>query len=161
MLYMTHCSGLLVLVIAMAKALVLCLGGTDPNKASAMNTILFHAAQGISAVPSGLAAWLMLVLQSAFNFLVPSGSGQAALTMPLLAPLGDLVDVSRQVSVLAFQLGDGVTNLLVPTSAVLMGVLGAARMDWLTWARFAGRLAIAFFVISSFFVILAVALGYR
>jgi uncharacterized ion transporter superfamily protein YfcC len=67
---------------------------------------------------------------------VVSGSGQAALTMPLMAPLGDLVGVSRQVAVLAFQLGDGLTNLIVPTSGALIGSLGVARLDWLTWARF-------------------------
>lgn len=77
-----------------------------------------------------------------------------------MAPLGDLLGVSRQVSVLAFQLGDGLTNLIVPTSATLMGVLGAARIDWLQWARFiAGGLA-ALFGLSIAFVVGAVFAGY-
>ena len=114
----------------------------------------------LEGLPASIAAWLMLMLQSLINFLVPSGSGQAALTMPILAPLGDLLGVSRQVTVLAFQLGDGLTNLVVPTSAVLMGVLGAARIDWLTWARYILHWMVWLFVLSSAFVIGAVWMGY-
>jgi len=102
----------------------------------------------------------MFLLQSAINFLVPSGSGQAALTMPIMAPLGDLLGVTRQVSVLAFQLGDGLTNVIVPTSAVLMGVLGAARIDWLVWARFILSLMLWMFALSAAFIVGAVWMGY-
>ena len=149
-----------VLVIALAKAMVLTLGGTDPSQPAVLNTLLYGCASAINHLPSWLAAWLMLIVQSGFNFLVPSGSGQAALTMPVLAPLGDLVGVSRQVTVLAFQLGDGVTNLIVPTSAVLMAVLGAARVSWIIWARFAFKLLVACFLLSSGFVIAGVLFGY-
>ena len=84
----------------------------------------------LTVLPEMVSAWLMFFVQSIINFLVPSGSGQAALTMPLMAPLGDLVGIERQVSVLCFQLGDSITNLIIPTSATLMGVLGAARIEW-------------------------------
>ena len=70
-----------------------------------------------------LSAWLMYVFQTIFNFFVVSGSGQAALTMPIMAPLADIVGVSRQVSVLAFQLGDAFSNFIVPTSGCLLGAL--------------------------------------
>ncbi len=149
-----------VLVVALAKALLLLLGGTDPSQPSVLNTLLYHLAHSIEGVPAALAAWLMLLLQSGINFLVPSGSGQAALTMPIMAPLGDLLGVTRQVSVLAFQLGDGLTNLIVPTSAVLMGVLGAARIDWLTWARFFAVWMGGLLVLSSVFVVIAVWIGF-
>lgn len=149
-----------VLVVALAKALILLLGGTDPAKASVLNTLLYHLAHVLEGLPASVAAWLMLMLQSAINFLVPSGSGQAALTMPILAPLGDLLGVSRQVTVLAFQLGDGLTNLIVPTSAVLMGVLGAARIDWLSWARYILHWVLWLFALSTVFVVGAVWIGY-
>lgn len=149
-----------VLVVALAKALVLLLGGTDPGKASVLNTLLYELAHLLEGLPASVAAWLMLMLQSAINFLVPSGSGQAALTMPILAPLGELLGVSRQVTVLAFQLGDGLTNLIVPTSAVLMGVLGAARIDWLSWARHILHWVLWLFVLSTLFVVGAVWVGY-
>jgi uncharacterized ion transporter superfamily protein YfcC len=149
-----------VLIIGLAKALILLLGGTDPSQASVLNTLLFRLAVSLEGLPAALAAWLMLVVQSGINFLVPSGSGQAALTMPVMAPLGDLLGVSRQVAVLAFQLGDGLTNLLVPTSAVLMGVLGAARIDWITWARYILRWMAWLMSLASLFVIGAVWIGY-
>ncbi len=124
------------LVVGLAKGLVLLMGGTDPQMPSVMNTLLFALAGLVDEVPELLSAWLMFGVQAVINFFVPSGSGQAALTMPIMAPLGDLVGVSRQVTVLAFQLGDGLANLVVPTSAVLMGALGAARLDWGVWVRF-------------------------
>ena len=149
-----------VLVVGLAKALILLLGGTDPMQPSVLNTILYQLAHSLEGMHTGLAAWLMLVLQSCINFLVPSGSGQAALTMPIMAPLGDLLGISRQVTVLAFQLGDGLTNLLVPTSAVLMGVLGAARIGWVTWARFILSWMAWLMSLASVFVLAAVWIGY-
>jgi uncharacterized ion transporter superfamily protein YfcC len=149
-----------VLIVALAKGLILLLGGTDPAQPSVLNTLLYHLGHGLEGLPASIAAWLMLVVQSGINFLVPSGSGQAALTMPVMAPLGDLLGVSRQVAVLAFQLGDGLTNLLVPTSAMLMGVLGAARIDWLTWARFIIRWMAWMMTLASAFVIGAVWIGF-
>jgi uncharacterized ion transporter superfamily protein YfcC len=149
-----------VLIVALAKGLILLLGGTDPSQPSVLNTLLYQLAHGLEGLPASLAAWLMLVVQSGINFLVPSGSGQAALTMPVMAPLGDLLGVSRQVAVLAFQLGDGLTNLIVPTSAMLMGVLGAARIDWLTWARFIIRWLAWLMTLASAFVIGAVWIGF-
>ena len=148
------------LVIALAKGMLLLLGGTDPASPSALNTILFHLGHMLDGTPAALAAWLMLGVQSMLNFLVPSGSGQAALTMPIMAPLGDLLGVTRQVSVLAFQLGDGLTNLIVPTSAVLMGVLGAARVDWLVWAKLMLVWLSIFLALGSTFVIGAVFAGF-
>jgi uncharacterized ion transporter superfamily protein YfcC len=148
------------LVVALAKGMLLLLGGTEPTAPSAMNTILFQLGHWLDGTPTALAAWLMLCVQSGINFLVPSGSGQAALTMPIMAPLGDLLGVTRQVSVLAFQLGDGLMNLIVPTSAMLMGVLGAARIDWLVWARLAlGWMAILM-SLASIFVLVAVWIGF-
>ena len=148
------------LIVGLAKALLLMLGGTDPSLPSVLNTLLFHMAQALDGLPAALAAWLMLCVQSAINFLIPSGSGQAALTMPIMAPLGDLLGVPRQVSVLAFQLGDGLTNLIVPTSAVLMGVLGAARIDWLVWARLMLRWLGALLLLASIWVVAATFAGY-
>jgi len=149
-----------VLVVALAKALILLLGGTDPSQPSVLNTLLYQLAHALEGLPAALAALLMLALQSAINFLVPSGSGQAALTMPIMAPLGDLLGVSRQVSVLAFQLGDGLTNIIVPTSATLMGVLGAARIDWMVWARFITLWMVWLLGLSALFVVGAVFAGY-
>jgi uncharacterized ion transporter superfamily protein YfcC len=150
-----------VLVVGMAKGLVLLLGGTDPAQPSVMNTILFVLASGLAHVPEMISAWLMFFVQSLINFLVPSGSGQAALTMPLMAPLGDLVGIQRQVTVLCFQLGDSLTNMIIPTSATLMGVLGAARIDWAVWARWVLPLLGIYVALALIFIGTAVAIGYH
>ncbi|WP_073274503.1 putative basic amino acid antiporter YfcC [Microbulbifer donghaiensis] len=143
------------MVVAFAKGIVLLLGGDDPSDASILNTILHWAGESFSGVSGVVSAWFMLAFQTVFNFFVTSGSGQAALTMPIMAPLADVVGVSRQTAVLAFQLGDGLTNIIVPTSAALMGCLGAARLDWGVWVRFVLPLQAGLFLIASTAVVIA------
>ncbi|SHI22807.1 putative basic amino acid antiporter YfcC [Ferrimonas marina] len=149
------------LLVGCAKGILLLLGGADPSEATVLNSILNSAANTIGGLPEVLSAWFMLMFQSVFNFFVTSGSGQAALTMPLMAPLADLVGVSRQVAVLAFQLGDGFTNVIVPTSASLMATLGVCRVDWADWARFSWRFVLLLMALSSVAVVLAQLLGYQ
>ena len=148
------------LVVGMAKGIVIVLGGTEATTPSVMNTILYALGNVLSNVPGVLAAWLMYVFQSLFNFVVVSGSGQAALTMPIMAPLADLAGISRQVAVLAYQLGDAMTNLIVPTSGCLLGVLGVARLEWGKWAKFQIKMQGVLFLLSSVFVIVAVMIGF-
>lgn len=149
------------LLVAMAKGIVLLLGGSDLNEPSTLNTLLFHSASVISVVPDSVAAWGMFVFQSLFNFFVSSGSGQAAITMPLMAPLGDLLSVSRQIVVLAFQLGDGLTNIIIPTSASLIGCLGVVKLDWGVWAKFIWRFQLGLFTLASAFIFLAYFINYQ
>jgi uncharacterized ion transporter superfamily protein YfcC len=149
------------LVVGMAKGIVVVLGGDQATEPSVLNTVLHGAGQVLSGIPTTLCAWLMLVFQSVLNFFVVSGSGQAALTMPIMAPLADLVGVTRQVAILAFQLGDGFTNLIVPTSGALIGTLGVARLDWTLWARFQIKFQALLFLIGSTAVVVAVFIGYR
>jgi uncharacterized ion transporter superfamily protein YfcC len=147
------------LVVAMAKGLVLMLGGSDPTEPAVMNTLLYASATMLTGLPEMASAWLMLVVQSLINLVVTSGSGQAALTMPIMAPLSDLLGVTRQTSVLAFQLGDGLTNLIAPTSAALMGTLGVARVDWLDWLRLVWPLIAGLFLLALATMSLAVVVG--
>jgi uncharacterized ion transporter superfamily protein YfcC len=149
------------MIVGMAKGIVLLLGGDDATEPSILNTLLHHAGSSFDGVSSYVSAWFMLIFQSVFNFFVTSGSGQAALTMPLVAPLADIVGVSRQIAVLAFQLGDGLTNCIVPTSASLIGCLGVVRVDWMLWAKFAWRLQLWLFALASTSVLVAVAIGYK
>ncbi|MDP4944767.1 MAG: AbgT family transporter, partial [Alishewanella sp.] len=149
------------LIVGMAKGIVLILGGDDPESPSVLNTLLFYSGQALGDLPAWLSAWLMLVMQSVFNFFVASGSGQAALTMPLIAPLADMLGLSRQIAVLAFQLGDGLTNCIIPTSAALIGCLGVVRVDWTIWFKFAWKLQLCLFALASLFMLLAVATNYQ
>lgn len=150
-----------VLVIGAAKGLLWIMGGADPHAPSVLNSLLYGLAHLLEGWPPLLAAQGMYVAQSVFNFFVTSGSAQAAITMPLMAGLGDLVGVSRQVSVLAFQLGDGLTNLIVPTSAVLMGVLGVAGLSWVQWMKLIWRFALCLLLMGSGFVALGVMVGFN
>ncbi len=97
---------------------------------------LLQSADGLGAFSSVVSAWGMLAVQSIVNFLIPSGSGQAYVTMPIMAPLADLTGVGRETAVLAYQFGDGFTNMIVPTNALLMGMLVLGRIPFQRWARF-------------------------
>lgn len=102
-----------------------------------IDTILHGMATPLGAVPAGVAALLMVPFHAAIHLPVPSVSGHAALTMPVLVPLTDLLGLSRQVAVLAYQTGGGLMELLAPTNGVLMAVLLAARVPFGKWVRFA------------------------
>lgn len=148
------------LVIAAAKGLLWLLGGADPHQPSVLNTLLYGMGLALDGWPAWASAQGMLAFQSVFNFFVTSGSAQAAITMPLMSGLGDLVGVSRQVSVLAFQLGDGLTNMVVPTSAVLIGAIGVAGIGWSQWLRIIWRLELLLLGLAAVFVAIAVGTGY-
>jgi len=78
---------------------------------------------------------IMYMIQTIINVTIPSGSAKAALTMPIMAPFSDLINISRQATVMAFQPGDGFTNVITPTSGVLIGVLGVAKIPYEKWIK--------------------------
>lgn len=149
------------MVVGMAKGIILVLGGDSPTNATVLNTVLHNMGLLISGLSPAFSAWIMYLFQSVFNFFVVSGSGQAALTMPLMAPLADIAGITRQVAVLAFQLGDGFTNLIVPTSGCLMACIGAAHIDWATWAKWQIKFQGVLFLCGSVFVIAGVMIGFN
>ena len=119
------------MMIGMANAVVLMM--TD---AGIIDTIIYALSNLLLGLPSALLAIGMFVVQTLFNLVVPSGSGQAAITMPLMAPLADMVGVTRQTAVLAYQLGSTFTDLIGPTSGEIL-VVGAmcsiAYPKWFKW----------------------------
>ncbi|MBZ0114756.1 MAG: TIGR00366 family protein, partial [Thermoanaerobaculia bacterium] len=125
-----------------------------------IDTIIHGIAQPLQAMGGTFAAVGMFFVQSIINFFIPSGSGQAYVTMPLMAPLADLVGIPRQVAVLAFQFGDGFTNIMIPTSAVLVGMLTIAGVPFDRWLRFILPLMAKFFVLGSIALAAAVMFGY-
>ena len=139
--------------VGMAQGIIIILGGTSATDGTVLNTILYTISNGMKNFPPVISAWLMYVFQSVFNFFVVSGSGQAALTMPIMAPLADLVGVERQVAVLAF------TNFIVPTSGCLLGALAAAKLEWGQWAKFQIKFQGFLFVFASIAVIVAMMIG--
>ncbi|MEN8152968.1 MAG: hypothetical protein ABFR75_03025 [Acidobacteriota bacterium] len=112
-----------------------------------LDSILYYTSNFISVFPKIVTAQMMFFTQSGINFFIHSGTAQAALTMPVMAPLSDLVGVTRQTTVLAFQLCEFVLPIL-PTSAVTMGVLGVAGISWEKWARWFMPLMMILIVLS-------------
>ncbi|REJ73388.1 MAG: YfcC family protein [Acidobacteria bacterium] len=119
------------LLIGFARSILILL-----EDGQVIDTVVHYVSQPLDAAGSIVAAVGMLFFQSLCNLFIPSGSGQAYVTMPVMAPIGDLVGVNRQVAVLAYQIGDGLTNILVPTNAVLVGILAMARIPYERWVRF-------------------------
>lgn len=109
-------------------------------------------------------AWIaaigMFFAQLTLDFLIPSTSGQAAVSMPIMGPLGQLTGVSPQTTVLAFLFGNGITNLLTPTSGTLLAYLAAAQVGWVQWARFAFRLWLVYIAIAIVMLTVAVRTGF-
>lgn len=147
------------LCVGMAQGIIIVLGGTDATQGTVLNTILYNISNAMQGLPSYLSSWFMYIFQSVFNFFVVSGSGQAALTMPIMSPLADLVGVSRQSAVLAFQLGDAFTNIIVPTSGVLLGALAAAKLPWGKWAKYQIKFQLLLFAMASITMFIAVAVN--
>ena len=142
-------------IIGLARGILIVL-----QDGQVIDTILHAMATALEGTSAAGAAMAMFTVQTAINFFVPSGSGQAALTMPLMAPLSDLVGVTRQTAVLAFQMGDGFTNMIIPTSAVLMGLLTLAGIPWTQWARWVLPLQVVLFVTGLIALNIAVGTGY-
>lgn len=125
-----------------------------------LGTLLHHMSGAISGWGKGAAAISLYGFQMLTNLFVPSGTGQAVLTIPIMAPLGDLVGITRQTVVLAFQCGDGFSNLLWPTNPLLIISLGIAGISYRKWAMWILPLQLALFVVSVGFLLLAVNIGY-
>ena len=126
------------LVVGLARATLVLLDG-----ARVTDTILHALVGAVAGLPGWATVSGIYAVQVAISYLVPSGSGQAALTMPILAPLGDLVGVTRQTAVLAYQLGDGFSNIFTPTCGYFMAGLALVKIPWTRWVRFLWPLQLA------------------
>jgi uncharacterized ion transporter superfamily protein YfcC len=124
-----------------------------------LDTLIFSAAAVLQHVPRYVAAEGMLVVQTVLNFFIPSGSGQAAVTMPLMAPLSDVLGLTRQTAVFAFTCGDGFSNMVIPTSGILMASLGLGKVPYERWLRFMAPLLLQLLAVAAVFIAIAVAIG--
>lgn len=130
-------------VIAIANGILII-----ASEGKIIDTILHSLSSAVEDYPKAVSVELMFYIQSLLNFFLPSGSGQAALTMPIMAPLSDILGISRQTAVLAFQLGDGLSNMIIPTSGVTMGVLTLANIPYQKWFKWILPLMIMFFILA-------------
>ncbi len=142
------------LVVGFARGVLVVM--TDGN---ILHTILHAAASLLQQLPSMLSALGMYIFQCLLNVLVPSGSGQAAVSIPIMAPLGDLVGVTRQTACIAFQIGDGLSNILTPTSGFFMAALALGKIPWAKWAKWMLPLIGLQYVLGGIFVAIAHMIG--
>ena len=119
------------LVVGIAGGIIIIL-----QKGHILDTILYGASNAVANSGKVGATGGIYILQNLLNLIIPSGSAKAALTIPMMSEFADLIGISRQTNVLAFLFGDGFTNMITPTSGVLIGVLGIARIPYAKWAKF-------------------------
>lgn len=119
------------------------------------DTIVYYLSLPLEGLPSSLTALGMFVIQTILNFFIPSGSGQAMVTLPIMIPLSDLVNVSRQTAILAFQLGDGLSNLCYPTMSVTIAYLAIGKVPFNKWIKFLMPLLLILWVVSAIFLVVS------
>lgn len=141
------------LIVGVAKAILVVM-----QEGKIVDTLINYMATGLQSLPSYVAAQGMLLVQTLINFVIPSGSGQAATVIPIMAPIGDLLGVSREVVVLAYQFGDGFSNLLWPTCGVAV-VCGLAGVPMNKWWKFYIPLFGILYVVQMIILFVAVAMG--
>ncbi|TGG87875.1 YfcC family protein [Geotoga petraea] len=125
-----------------------------------LDTILFNAAEVISTSGPVVAVFLIYLLFFVMNLFIGSASAKAFLTMPIIVPLADLVGITRQTAVQAFVFGDGFSNLLYPTNAVLLISLGIAGVSFVKWFKFVWKIQAVIFLVSLIYLFIAVKIGY-
>ncbi|WP_288221813.1 YfcC family protein [uncultured Clostridium sp.] len=143
------------LIIGVARGIVVVL--TNGN---IIDTILYYSASLLQHLPSSLSVVGMFIVQGAIHLLVPSGSGQAMLTMPIMIPLSDLLNVTRQTTCLIFTLADGIGNTWIPTSGILMAVLAMNKIPYRKWIKTLLPLLIGQYVVSLIVSVIANMMNY-
>lgn len=139
-LFLAGCKDILsaALVVGLASGIIFIL-----RDGKVIDTILYALTQSLAETGEVASVGVMYAFQTLLNLIMPSGSAKAALTMPIMAQFADLIDVSRQTTVLAFQFGDGFTNMITPTSGVLIACIGVAKIPYATWVRWVWKFILA------------------
>ncbi len=154
--FLDGCKGMMLpcLAVAMCKAATILL-----DNARVMDTIIHALAGMLDVFPSSAIAFGMFIIQDCFNLLVPSSSGQAAISMPIMAPLADIVGLTRQTAVFAFTFGDAFTNCITPASGATMSYLAMANVPYKKWLRFVLPLIGAWWIVAFCFLTYATAIN--
>ncbi len=143
------------LVVGLARGILVIMEGS-----MIIDTIVFGMASVVSSLPKSVSAVGMLLVQSFLNFFIPSGSGQAATTMPIMAPLSEVIGLTRQTAVLAYQFGDGISNSIIPTSGVLLANLSVAKIKYEVWVKYVAPLMGLWTLMAAVFMVISVLINY-
>ena len=141
------------LVVGLASGIIVIL-----QDGKVVDSILHAMQSGLDGNGEVASLTAMYFIQAVINVLIPSATAKAAITIPIMAPFSDLVGVSRQAMVLAFQFGDGFTNMITPTSGVLMAALAMARVPYEKWVRWIWKMVVALLVLGLVLLLLTLIL---
>ncbi|WP_029758879.1 YfcC family protein [Fusobacterium nucleatum] len=155
--FIKGCHNLLYACMCVGFARALTIVMTDGKM---LDVIVHSATYLLNGLPNLIKAPSMFIVQSIINILIPSGSGQAVVTMPIMVPIADVIGITRQTAVLAFQMGDGITNLFTPTSASLMAGLAIAGISWGKWMKWFGKLFLIWIIIGIIACMIATGINY-
>ena len=142
-----------VIIIGLAQAI-----GSIMTDGKIIDTVVHVLGDGLNQVPAFLQGPAMLYANTVINVFLTSGSGQAAAVMPIMIPLADLIGMTRQTAVLAFNFGDGFCNYILPTSTALMGIISAANIPYDRWVRFMWRVFLLWLATGTVLVVIAQAI---
>jgi len=142
--FIEGCKGMLTpaLIVGLAGGIIFIL-----NDGNIIDTMLNSMAVGMAKTGKIVSLGSMYVIQTVLNIFIPSASAKAAITMPIMAPFSDVISLSRQATIMAYQFGDGFTNMITPTSAVLIGALGIARIPYEIWVKWFYKFLIVFMLL--------------
>lgn len=135
-------------VVGLAGGIVIIL-----QEGGIIDTILYGLSKSMTDLGKVASVEIMYMIQTIVNVVIPSGSAKAAITMPIMAPFSDLIGVCRQATVMAFQFGDGFTNMITPTSGVLIAALGVARVPYQKWFKWVWKFILLLIIIGGLLLI--------
>lgn len=138
------------LVVGIARTILVVM-----EQGQIMDTVIHGLASVIQSFPVAVSSVGMFIVQSMINFFIPSGSGQAATTMPIMIPLADVIGMTRQTAVLAFQYGDAFSNQIIPTAGSLLGILGLANVPYDRWLKYNWKLVLYWSIAGAVLVFVA------
>lgn len=143
-LFMEGCKDIMsaVLVVGLAGGIIVIM-----QDGKIIDTLLHLMATGMEGMGKVATVGIMYIIQNLINLIIPSGSAKAALTMPIMAPFSELIGLSKQATVMAFQFGDGFTNMITPTSGVLIAVLGVSRIPYEKWVAWIWKFMLVLIII--------------
>lgn len=135
-------------VVGLAGGIVIIL-----QEGGIIDTILYGLSKSMTNLGKIASVEIMYAIQTIVNVVIPSGSAKAAITMPIMAPFSDLIGVCRQATVMAFQFGDGFTNMITPTSGVLIAALGVARVPYQKWFKWVWKFILLMIILGGLLLI--------
>lgn len=150
--FLNGCKGMLgaAFIIGLARSI-----GNIMNDADIIDTVVHSLATMLNYIPFYLQGTGMLIVNTIVNVFITSGSGQASVVMPIMIPLADLVGMTRQTAILAFNFGDGFCNYVLPTSTALMGIISAVNIPYDRWMRFMWKCFLLWMVVGAILILVA------